>query len=252
MIKWHAAQAVGVCPSLRCSHVLSRHIPCIAGTFFASMAPAHGGNKFHLFAFDCSSGVLRQPPVLLWPTPDTQGPSGLMAYRPASANTSTSTSTDNTNTTHRGSSGMDGGGGGTGDGLVLIAFMPTDTNGTVGGWELVAINPTTGKVSPTATDRGLPAVHLLDSGASFIVPAHAANRAGAGAGAGARVRVEDDVPAILYAALASEPGAPSTMYGVDLECALALSSRGNCTRSTKPWPPVAGTHAPVDLGLFLP
>lgn len=45
------------------------------------MAPAHGGNTFKLFAFDCESGEMVGEPVVLSPTPDTQGPSGLMAYR---------------------------------------------------------------------------------------------------------------------------------------------------------------------------
>ena len=104
-------------------------------TLYAVFAPAHGGNNFTLFSFAADTGELRAPPIDLAPTPDTTSPNGL-AF-------------------HAGQ---------------LLAFLPAVTNGVVGGWELVSINPQTGTVKPTAGMRGLPEQHALISGAGLLLP----------------------------------------------------------------------------------
>ena len=227
--------------SLACSPLCLRGIPTCAGnysmgggdvatydaqsnTLYAAMAPAHGGNTFKLFGFDCKTGALIGDPVVMSPTPDTQGPSGLMAYRPN---------------------------GGKGK-LRIFALMPP-----VGGaWELVIIDPASGSItSLSAADKGIPSSHLLISGASYILPkgAHMAalavgTRAGKNNSTDARLSAGSAPGDVLYTALASEPGLPPSMYGIDLECALGNTPAANCTVSTLPWP----GKSPEDLGLYLP
>ena len=171
---------------------------------YAVMSPARGGNAFTLFTFDASCNRIAEQ--VLWPTPDLQGPSGLTFYRP------------------RGSPATDAG--------TLLAFLPP-----IGGaWELVAIDPRSGSVTATNAARGLPALHLFDSGAIFLAPRPSGNGS------------------VLHVALASEPGLPSRIFGIDVACALepSVGPPPNCTLSNRAWPRPPHRVAPVNLALYSP
>lgn len=171
---------------------------------YAVLSPAHGGNTFTLFTFDPSCNRIAEQ--VLWPTPDLQGPSGLTFFR------------------HRTAPASDPG--------TLLAFLPPID----GPWELVAIDPRSGAVAATNAARGLPALHLFDSGAIFLAPRPAGNGS------------------VLHVALASGPGMPSRIFGIDVICALSPSVHPppNCTLSNRVWPPRGHKVAPIDLALYSP
>jgi hypothetical protein len=101
-------------------------------TLYYAAPPAHGGNNFTLIGFDTSSGTIKSQ-VRLHPTPDTQGPAGLV-WDAASDK--------------------------------ILALMPP-----VGGaWQLVAIDPQSGAVEQTTGLSGLPPLHGRAGGVEWLVP----------------------------------------------------------------------------------
>jgi hypothetical protein len=100
-------------------------------TLFFVGNPQHGGNNFTLFQLDTASGKVKST-THLHPTPDTQGPAGLV-FHPESNK--------------------------------LLAFMPP----VAGSWQLVAIEPDSGLISATAGLSGVPPMHGRADGAQFLV-----------------------------------------------------------------------------------
>ena len=142
-------------------------------TMWFMAAHSHGGNNFTLFAFDTDSGAIKSA-THLHPTPDTQGPAGLV-WHPRSAR--------------------------------LLAFMPP----VDGSWQMVAIDPSSGEVSPTTGLEGM-SLHGREAGAEFLVE-------------------DSDGKAVLHAGFFVSMGAPCRMLALDVDCALAAKPGVNCEHS---------------------
>jgi hypothetical protein len=101
-------------------------------TLYYAAPPKHGGNNFTLIGFDTSSGAIKSQ-VTLHPTPDTQGPAGLVWEA--------------------------------GSGKILALMPPVG-----GSWQLVAINPQSGLVEQTAGLSSLPPLHGRAGGIEWLLP----------------------------------------------------------------------------------
>lgn len=99
-------------------------------TAYCALSHEHGGNIFHLFAVDTSTGKFVRDPITLHPTPDLQGPEGL---------------------TYIGNN-------------LILAFMPPVS----GGWGMVVIDALTGRVTsvPVLPEDN----RLFVTGAGWLIP----------------------------------------------------------------------------------
>jgi hypothetical protein len=158
-------------------------------------------NNFTLLAFSATSGAILSA-TRLHPTPDTQGPTGLV-FEPRSR--------------------------------LILGFLPP-----VGGsWQLVSIEPSTGRVSPTAGLRDVPPMHGFVQGTAFLTSAASSSQL------------------LLHAAFFERLGSPRRMLSIDVQCALATGAlatgalasepqAANCTRSNLEW---SADGAPMDLAV---
>lgn len=111
-------------------------------TLYYAAPPKHGGNNFTLIGFDTSSGAIKSQ-VNIHPTPDLQGPAGLV-WDAASAK--------------------------------ILAFMPP----LDGSWQLVAIDPQSGLVQQTTGLSGLPPLHGRAAGVEWLAPVNGTSVLSAG------------------------------------------------------------------------
>jgi len=100
-------------------------------TAYFGLGSSTGGNVFTLFAFSTQTGKQLRDPVIMTPTPDTQGPIGFKYI---------------------------------GEGTIL-AFMPP-----IGSpWELISIDSKTGRVSPTTGLEGTSPMRTMGTGNSWLL-----------------------------------------------------------------------------------
>jgi hypothetical protein len=180
---------------------------------YFALSPSHGGNVFHLFALSTKTGAAVRPPLVMTPTPDTQGPAGLTYI---------------------------------GENKIMALMPPVD-----GSWQIVVIDALTGKVTPTTALKDVPAMHGRGSGATWLLkqPLPGARKSGLVLSVGL---FQEMGTSERMLGVDVECALRSVSMTLSRTSPLEAHVNTNCTISNRPWAVGPGGMPAVDLGLYDP